>query len=451
MTASPPEHRTRARARRALVASAVALALAAGVAAPSGASSPGARSSEARPGPVTAATLQARVQELDGSLAALDLELAATRGELDARRRDLLARVRDVEAAAGRRGRAAQDLRAYAVGAYVGGGDPASDLAEATLTAEGFSAELEVRRVLAAEGSSTLLAEGRAAAAEAEARHADLVATSMAAAAHQRDLDLLVARRADLVVEREAAARAAEEAARAEEEARRRAAELAAAEAEARAAGGFGPGPVASGAVPARTVPDEVVAAMGGEIPLTSLDAYWRAAAHVRATRPGCPVDWALVAAVGKVETSHGTYGGAWPAADGSVAPAIVGIPLDGTRGTARIVDTDGGWYDGDPVLDRAVGPMQFLPGTWRGFAVDANGDGIGDPHNVYDAAAGAAWYLCHNARGGTVAEAHGSAVHGYNRSWAYVAKVLGFAARYRALAGEDTPPADAAAEDPVA
>ena len=41
---------------------------------------------------------------------------------------------------------------------------------------------------------------------------------------------------------------------------------------------------------------------------------------------------------------------------------------------------------------------MQFIPSTWRRYAVDANGDGVQDPNNVYDAAAGAAHYLCNAA-----------------------------------------------------
>jgi membrane-bound lytic murein transglycosylase B len=395
----------------------------------------------AGPGAAGAAALDARVVELDAALVAVDRDLAGARERLAVGRAELAATVAGVEDAAGRRGRSLRDLRAYAVGAYVGGGDPAGRLGEAILAAEGFSADLEVRRVLAAEGSARVLDHDRRAALDVAASRERLEQAATAVTDHQQAVAGLSIRRSALAEERAATAAAAAEAARLEEERRRteqearaRAAALTAAEAEARAAGVAGPAPVTSGVVPPRRVPDAVAAALGAEIPLTSLDAYWRGADHVAATRPGCPVDWALVAAVGKVETSHGTYGGAWPSADGAVLPAIVGIPLDGTGGTARILDTDGGWYDGDPVLDRAVGPMQFLPGTWRGFAVDGNGDGIGDPHNVYDAAAAAASYLCHNARGADVAAAHSSAVHGYNRSWAYVAKVLGHAARYRAL-----------------
>ncbi|MGH8775651.1 MAG: lytic transglycosylase domain-containing protein [Jiangellaceae bacterium] len=61
----------------------------------------------------------------------------------------------------------------------------------------------------------------------------------------------------------------------------------------------------------------------------------------------------------------------------------------------ALIRDTDGGALDGDTTYDRAVGPMQFIPSTWRSVSVDGNGDGRRDPNNIYDAAQGAAVYLC--------------------------------------------------------
>ncbi len=41
-----------------------------------------------------------------------------------------------------------------------------------------------------------------------------------------------------------------------------------------------------------------------------------------------------------------------------------------------------------------AVGWMQFLPSTWKRWAVDANGDGIADPYNPVDAIFTAARYL---------------------------------------------------------
>lgn len=41
-----------------------------------------------------------------------------------------------------------------------------------------------------------------------------------------------------------------------------------------------------------------------------------------------------------------------------------------------------------------AQGPMQFMPGTWRAYGVDGNGDGVADINNATDAIYGAANYL---------------------------------------------------------
>lgn len=40
-------------------------------------------------------------------------------------------------------------------------------------------------------------------------------------------------------------------------------------------------------------------------------------------------------------------------------------MQLDGTSGNLHIPDTDKGKLDGDPLMDRAMGPMQFIPETW--------------------------------------------------------------------------------------
>jgi len=99
-------------------------------------------------------------------------------------------------------------------------------------------------------------------------------------------------------------------------------------------------------------------------IPARVLEAYRAAAARLAAEQPGCGVPWELIAAIGRVESGHGTFGGAAVMADGRIAPEIIGLRLDGAGPVAEIRDTDGGLLDRDTVYDRAVGPMQFIPGT---------------------------------------------------------------------------------------
>src|SRR5699024_3512810 len=92
----------------------------------------------------------------------------------------------------------------------------------------------------------------------------------------------------------------------------------------------------------------------------TALEAYGYAQAVMAKARPGCHLGWTTIAAIGSVESNHGTHRGASVGPDGRVAPPIRGVALDGTPGVELIPDTDGGALDGDPVHDRAMGPMQF-------------------------------------------------------------------------------------------
>ena len=120
---------------------------------------------------------------------------------------------------------------------------------------------------------------------------------------------------------------------------------------------------------------------------------------------------------------------GRWPGEDGVASPKIIGPALDG-NGYASIPDTGGGAHDGDTKWDRAVWPMQFIPGTWKLHGADGNGDGAKDPHNIDDASLAAARYLC--ARGGMdSAGGWRSAVIGYNRSEQYLADVARVANTY--------------------
>ncbi|MGZ4657417.1 MAG: lytic murein transglycosylase [Blastococcus sp.] len=162
-------------------------------------------------------------------------------------------------------------------------------------------------------------------------------------------------------------------------------------------------------------------------IPAVAFTAYTRAAAAVPAA---CHLRWSLLAAIGRVESDHGRFGGAALLTDGLSAPPVIGLPLNGA-GTALVADTDHGRLDGDPFYDHAVGPMQFIPSTWARYASDGNGDGRADPFNVYDAALAAARYLC--AAGGDLGGELGQAraVLAYNHSASYVATVLTLAATY--------------------
>ena len=102
-------------------------------------------------------------------------------------------------------------------------------------------------------------------------------------------------------------------------------------------------------------------------------------------------MDWTLLAAVHKTETTFG-------------------------RGTA--VSSAG-----------AQGPMQFVPATWEAYGVDGNGDGAADTDNLEDAVFGAANYLCANGAGDP--QRLRSAVWHYNHDLSYVDQVVGLSASY--------------------
>lgn len=174
------------------------------------------------------------------------------------------------------------------------------------------------------------------------------------------------------------------------------------------------------------------VAARAG-IPVRALAAYAGAALAVAASHPRCGLGWNTLAAIGSVESAHGTIGGARIDADGVARPAIVGIALDGSA-SARIADTDDGAVDGDAEWDRAVGPMQFIPSTWAVYGRDGDGDGRADIHQIDDAALSAAVYLCDVGGDLTDPARWIAAVHDYNPDAAYNHRVADAAARYASL-----------------
>ncbi|MEV4009575.1 lytic transglycosylase domain-containing protein [Nonomuraea angiospora] len=112
-----------------------------------------------------------------------------------------------------------------------------------------------------------------------------------------------------------------------------------------------------------------------------------------KASATRCPgLSWTVLAAIGQVESSHGRNNG----------PSSAG----------------------------ALGPMQFMPATWKHYGVDGDGDGKADIWSPYDAVPGAANYLCANGAG-QGGEKLRKAIWFYNHSWDYVNKVMGIAQAY--------------------
>jgi hypothetical protein len=170
----------------------------------------------------------------------------------------------------------------------------------------------------------------------------------------------------------------------------------------------------------------------GNGIPRVALNAYRVAAARMANVAPGCGVDWALLAGIGREESDHGRFGGAVLHADGVSTPAIIGPALDGVHWDYIPAPANGKSLDGDAKYAHALGPMQFIPSTWGVFGTDATGDGRADVFNINDAALGAARYLC--AAGGDLRSHAGQvrAVLAYNHSDEYLAQVLALADAYR-------------------
>ncbi|MEU3620903.1 lytic murein transglycosylase [Amycolatopsis coloradensis] len=165
-------------------------------------------------------------------------------------------------------------------------------------------------------------------------------------------------------------------------------------------------------------------------IPVTALAAYRNAADVLIAEQPGCHVDWALIASIGRIESNHAR--GGFVDAKGNTLEPILGPQLNGAGPFAAIPDTDGGKYDGDTVWDRAVGPTQFIPSTWKGYASDGNGDGESNPNNIFDAALGTGRYLCSGGLDLSKPDQLRAAVFRYNNSDTYVNTVLIWAEAYR-------------------
>jgi len=163
-------------------------------------------------------------------------------------------------------------------------------------------------------------------------------------------------------------------------------------------------------------------------IPRRAMQAYVAAELLAAQALPDCHVRWNTIAAIGSVESAHGTLGGAGLTEAGLPDKPIIGPALDGTNGTRPIAATEESTQlHGDTEWDHAVGPFQFLTSSWQIYGVDADGDGEDDPFDIDDAALAAANHLCDDERD-LATDDWGTAVFAYNNSTAYVAQVKSIA-----------------------
>lgn len=165
-------------------------------------------------------------------------------------------------------------------------------------------------------------------------------------------------------------------------------------------------------------------------IPQRAVLAYAGAALAKAASMPACRLSWTTLAAIGEVESSNGQHGGSSIGADGTVTPPIFGVALNGD-GVALIPDSDGGAIDGDATSDRAVGPMQLIPQTWRNWHTDGNGDGVENPQNIDDAVMATTNYLCRASTALDTEKGWRTAIGAYNSTDAYMREVARVAVAY--------------------
>ena len=166
-------------------------------------------------------------------------------------------------------------------------------------------------------------------------------------------------------------------------------------------------------------------------IPQAALAAYQRAEAVINKADASCRLPWELIAAIGRVESDHGRFGGNTLDDEGVARPGIYGIALNGKNNTQDISDTDAGQYDNDTRHDRAVGPMQFIPSTWAVVGVDGDSDGTRNPQDIDDAALATAVYLCSGDDDLSAEKGQRAAVYRYNHSNDYVDLVLSIMRAY--------------------
>jgi membrane-bound lytic murein transglycosylase B len=174
--------------------------------------------------------------------------------------------------------------------------------------------------------------------------------------------------------------------------------------------------------------PSVVVSSPGTlRIPMIALNAYQNAERMMAASYPSCGISWNLLAGIGRIESMHAN-GGATDAS-GEAARPIYGPSLDGSLPGNEVIELSRS--SSRVTYARALGPMQFLPGTWSRYASDGNGDGKADVQNVFDASLAAARYLCSGGLNLRDQSQVMTAILRYNNSMAYAQNVLGWAAAY--------------------
>ncbi len=162
-------------------------------------------------------------------------------------------------------------------------------------------------------------------------------------------------------------------------------------------------------------------------IPTMALTAYRNAERLMARAMPDCGVSWNLLAGIGRIESRH-AFGGETDSRGNPVKP-IFGPALDGSLPGNEIIVQ--GHADGRTIYARAMGPMQFLPGTWAHYGADADGDGQANPQNLFDSTLAAARYLCDGGLDLRDRPQLITAVMRYNNSMAYTLNVLGWANGY--------------------
>jgi hypothetical protein len=209
-------------------------------------------------------------------------------------------------------------------------------------------------------------------------------------------------------------------------------------------------------AVPVEVMGWESPAALG--IPEHAARAYVQALGKVGAIEPGCAIDLAYLAGFGYMESGHGTVAVntttgkpddppprapvAWDPLTGESQPRILGVLLDGSGAGGNVTpypndlaSHDRRFYRQDDAHLRAVGPTQFMPGTWETVraVADGNDDGVADPFNYYDGALATALKACRDGHGLADDAGRRRAALAYNGTGRYADGVLSKAAEYRA------------------